>query len=225
MTRPLRAAVFASGGGTNLQALLDHATDDAAWRVGLVLSNRPDAGALVRAEDAGVPRAVVAPEPGVDVEARMLAALHEHDIDFVLLAGYLRLVPAGVVTRYRGRVVNIHPALLPSFGGKGMYGMNVHRAVLDAGVRVTGPTVHLADEVYDRGRILAQWPVPVRPGDTAEAVAARVLEVEHWLYPRVVDHLVPFWREGRELEPIDLAGDAFRPVGSSSSESQNPNDR
>lgn len=226
MTRPLRAAVFASGGGTNLQALLDHATDDAAWRVGLVLSNRPEAGALARAERAGVPRAVVAHDPDGDpVEARMLAVLNEHEIDFVLLAGYLKLVPAGVVARYRGRVVNIHPALLPSFGGKGMYGVNVHRAVLDAGVRVTGPTVHLADEVYDRGRILAQWPVPVRPGDTAEAVAARVLEVEHWLYPRVVDHLVPLWREGRDVEPVDLAGDAFRPDGVVASESQNLNDR
>lgn len=155
----------------------------------------------------------------------MLAALDRHDIDFVLLAGYLKLVPAGVVTRYRGRIVNIHPALLPSFGGKGMYGMNVHRAVLEAGVRVTGPTVHLADEVYDRGRILAQWPVPVRPGDTAEAVAARVLEVEHWLYPRVVDHLVPFWREGRDVEPADLAGGAFRPDAAAVSESQNLNDK
>lgn len=223
MTRPLRAAVFASGGGTNLQALLDHATDDATWRVGLVLSNRPDAGALARAERAGVPRAVVAQEPdGEPVEARMLAALDRHDIDFVLLAGYLKLVPAGVVTRYRGRIVNIHPALLPSFGGKGMYGMNVHRAVLESGVLVTGPTVHLADEVYDRGRILAQWPVPVRSNDTAEAVAARVLEVEHWLYPRVVDHLVPFWRQGRDVEPVDLAGEAFRPDGAAASESQNP---
>lgn len=226
MTPPLRAAVFASGGGTNLQALLDHATDDAAWRVALVLSNRPDAGALARAERAGVPRAVVAHDPdGEPVEARMLAALDEHDIDFVLLAGYLKLVPAGVVTRYRGRIVNIHPALLPSFGGKGMYGMNVHRAVLESGVRVTGPTVHLADEVYDRGRILAQWPVPVRPNDTAEAVAARVLEVEHWLYPRVVDHLVPFWRQGRDVEPVDLAGDMFRPDAAAASESQNLNDR
>lgn len=220
MTRPLRAAIFASGGGTNLQALLDHATVDAAWQVGLVLSNRPDAGALARAERAGVPSTVVVHEPDGDpVEARMLAVLDEHEIDFVLLAGYLKLVPAGVVMRYRGRVVNIHPALLPSFGGKGMYGMNVHRAVLDAGVRVTGPTVHLADEVYDRGRILAQWPVPVRWGDTAEAVAARVLEVEHWLYPRVVDHLVLLWREGRDVEPVDLAGDAFRPDRAAASDS------
>jgi phosphoribosylglycinamide formyltransferase 1 len=226
VTRPLRAAVFASGGGTNLQALLDHASDDTGWRVGLVLSNRPDAGALARADRAGVPRAVVAHDSdGASVETRMLAVLDQHDIDFVLLAGYLKLVPAGVVARYHGRIVNIHPALLPSFGGKGMYGMNVHRAVLEAGVRVTGPTVHLADEVYDRGRILAQWPVPVRVGDTAEAVAARVLEVEHWLYPRVVDHLVSFWREGRDVEPADLAGEGFRPSGAAASESQNLNDR
>lgn len=208
MSRPLRAAVFASGGGTNLQALLDHASPD--WEVGLVVSNRPDAGALERASRAGVAREVVGAEPEQPTaEERMLAALEAHAVDFVLLAGYLKLVPAEVVRRYRDRIVNVHPALLPSFGGKGMYGMHVHRAVLESGVRITGPTVHLADEFYDRGRILAQWPVPVKDGDTAEDVAARVLEVEHRLYPRVVDHLVVAWRDGRGSEPLELPGVRF----------------
>lgn len=209
MSRPLRAAVFASGGGTNLQALLDHGSE--GWRVALVLSNRPDAGALERAERAEVATAVVAAvDPaGRTVEDQMLERLEALEIDFVLLAGYLRLVPAGVVQRYRDRIVNIHPALLPSFGGKGMYGIRVHQAVLESGVRLTGPTVHLVDEVYDRGTILAQWPVPVKEGDTPEALAARVLAVEHRLYPRVVDHLVAAWRDGRGSGPLDEPGARF----------------
>lgn len=211
MTELLRAAVFASGGGSNLQALIDHDGRAAGWEVALALSNRPDAGALERAREAGVTRAVLAPsdeEPSLD--ARMLALLAEHDIDFILLAGYLKLVPPGVVEHFRGRLVNIHPALLPAFGGKGMYGMHVHRAVLEAGARLSGPTVHLADEVYDRGRVLAQWPVPVKVDDTADALAARVLQVEHWLYPRVVDHLARLWREGKGAEPWETTGERFR---------------
>jgi formyltetrahydrofolate-dependent phosphoribosylglycinamide formyltransferase len=208
VSRPLRGAVFASGGGTNLQALLDHRVDE--WNVSLVLSNRADAGALARARRAGVAQAVI--ETGSEaraVDEQMLAALEAHDVDFVLLAGYLRLVPGAVVQRYKDRMVNIHPALLPSFGGKGMYGLHVHRAVIESGVRITGPTVHLVDEVYDRGRILAQWPVPVRADDTPESLAGRVLEVEHKLYPRVVDHLVARWSRGRASEPLKESGTRF----------------
>ncbi|MDZ7779426.1 MAG: phosphoribosylglycinamide formyltransferase [Gemmatimonadota bacterium] len=210
MSPPLRAAVFASGGGTNLQSLLDHGAE--AWRVALVVSDRPDAGALRRAGRADVPTVVVPHASGAteDPAGRMLTALAEHDIDFVLLAGYMKLVPAEVVERYTDRIVNVHPALLPSFGGKGMYGIHVHRAVLQAGVRLTGPTVHLVDEVYDRGRIIAQWPVPVKADDTPEDVAARVLRVEHSLYPRVVDHLAAAWRAGRTPGPLDESGAAFR---------------
>jgi formyltetrahydrofolate-dependent phosphoribosylglycinamide formyltransferase len=210
VTSPLRIAVFASGGGTNLQALLDHG--GGGWEVALVLSNRPDAGALQRAERAGVPRGVIVTGPGAAdaTEKGMLAALREHDVDAIALAGYMKLVPAGVVAAYHGRIVNIHPALLPAFGGKGMYGMHVHRAVLESGARVTGATVHLADEVYDRGRIIAQQPVPVKTGDTPEDIAARVLRVEHSLYPRVVDHLTAAWRDGRDPEPLDLPGDEYR---------------
>jgi formyltetrahydrofolate-dependent phosphoribosylglycinamide formyltransferase len=208
---------LASGGGSNLQALLDHGSE--TWQVALVVSDRPGAGALERAARAGVAQAVVAsvaadPEGS---EVRLLSALAEQDVDAVVLAGYLKLVPAGVVRRYAGRIVNIHPELLPAFGGKGMYGIHVHRAVVQAGVRVTGATVHLVDEVYDRGRILAQWPVPVRSGDTPEDVAARVLLVEHQLYPRVVDHLAAAWRAGLPPEPVEESGDVFRLVPSGES--------
>jgi len=210
----LTAAVFASGGGTNLQALLDHDAVEGRWRVGLVVSDRPDAGALERAHAAEVPTRVV-PATGRDaddVARQTLDALRAHEVDLVLLAGYLRLVPAEVVRAFRGRMLNIHPALLPAFGGKGMYGVHVHRAVLEAGARLTGPTVHLVDEVYDRGRILAQWPVPVHAGDTPEALARRVLAVEHRLYPRVVDHLARCVAEGRTPEPLSLEGEGFAPA-------------
>ena len=189
----LRLAVFASGGGSNLQALLDHGADrpDAPARVALVVSDRPGAGALERAERAGVPTRVVPVRgrPDAEVSAETIQALEDAGVELVALAGYLRLVPAPVVRRWAGRMVNIHPALLPAFGGPGMYGARVHQAVLEAGCTVTGASVHLVDEVYDRGRILAQWPVPVLPGDTAERLAARVLRVEHRLYPLAVDAL------------------------------------
>lgn len=183
--RPTRIAVLASGGGSNLQALLDHLrTDEAAGRatVSLVASDRADAGALARATAHDVPCARVAPDDGEE----MLSLLATHGIELVVLAGYLRFVPEVVTRRFHGRIVNVHPALLPSFGGHGMYGIRVHRAVLAAGARISGPTVHFVDEVYDRGPIVAQWPVPVLGGDTPESLAKRVLRAEHALYPRAV---------------------------------------
>lgn len=194
MTTQARIAVFASGGGTNLQSLLDHfnGRESPVARVDLVISNRAGAGALARAERAGVPWRVIDPgatEP-VEVERVTLEALDECRIDLVALAGYLRLVPGAVVERYAGRILNIHPALLPSFGGAGMYGERVHRAVLESGARVSGATVHYVDHRYDEGRIVAQWPVPVMPDDVPHSLAARVLAVEHMLYPAAIESLL-----------------------------------
>ena len=118
--------------------------------------------------------------------AALTRVLREHGVELVVLAGYLKLVPADVVAAFPDRMINIHPALLPAFGGHGMYGPRVHQAVLASGATLSGATVHLVNAEYDRGPILAQWPVPVRPGDTAESLAARVLEVEHRLLPAVV---------------------------------------
>lgn len=178
-----RVAVLASGGGSNLQAILDYlgAQPDAqAMSVALVASDRAAAGALERARHHGVPAmALDATQRGDGLEA----ILDSHAIDYIALAGYLRFIPTGVTHRWRGRIVNVHPSLLPSFGGPGMYGIRVHQAVIDAGVRVTGVTVHFVDEEYDRGPIIAQSPVPVLPGDTPEGLAQRVLAVEHALYP------------------------------------------
>lgn len=179
----MRIAVFASGGGTNLQSLLDAFAQDTHVEIALVISNRPRAGALQRATRAGVATHVlVDPADGPAI----VSLLEEAGIDGVVLAGYLKLIPSEVVARYEERMINIHPALLPAFGGAGMYGERVHRAVLASGATVTGPTVHLVSAEYDRGLILAQWPVPVQHGDTPDTLAARVLAVEHQLLPEVV---------------------------------------
>jgi formyltetrahydrofolate-dependent phosphoribosylglycinamide formyltransferase len=184
-----RIAVLASGGGSNLQAILDHFDrlgEQRAGRVVVVASNRSDAGVLERAARRDIPTATLATDRRPD-GADLSTLLSEHDVDLLVLAGYLKLVPPDVVARFAGRIVNIHPSLLPAFGGEGMYGQRVHRAVIESGARVTGVTVHFVDDVYDRGRIIAQWPVPVFGSDDAHTLAARVLRVEHIVYPRVVD--------------------------------------
>ncbi len=182
----MRLAVFASGGGTNFQAILDAvARGDLPATVALCLSNKADAGALARARRHGVPTVVLDPadfETEAAYVAALQASLAAHGVNFVALAGYMKKIPAAVVRAFRGRMLNVHPALLPAFGGRGMYGRKVHEAVLAYGVRWTGATVHLVDEDYDTGPIVLQEPVPVQPGDTPETLAARVLEVEHRLY-------------------------------------------
>ena len=188
MTRT-RIAVLASGGGSNLQAILDHLAALGETRGGdvvLVASNRPDAGALARAERAGIPH-VVLRSPHAPDGHEVGAVLAAHHVQLVALAGYMRLVPPEVTVAYRGRMLNVHPALLPDFGGPGMYGPRVHRAVLQARAALSGPSVHFVDEVYDHGAVIAQWPVPVLPHDDEHTLAARVLRAEHLLYPRVVD--------------------------------------
>ena len=189
----LRLAVFASGGGSNLQAIIDRFNSkpqsELPVRVALVISDRADAGALARARAAGIEamHIQVSGRPADLSTREMLAALEFADIDMIALAGYLRLVPSAIIKRFPERIVNIHPAMLPYFGGKGMYGMNVHRAVLESGMPFSGATVHYVSDNYDEGDIIAQWAVPVLPDDTAEALAARVLEVEHVLYPAVIE--------------------------------------
>jgi len=179
----MRVAVAVSGRGSNLEALLHALGPGAPARVVLVLSNRAEAGALDRARAHSVP-AEVLPDPSDPAD--WLDRLTRYRVDLLVLAGYLRLVPAAVIARYRDRILNVHPALLPAFGGRGMYGRRVHEAVLASGARESGATVHLVDEVYDRGAILAQGRVPVLPDDTPDRLAARVLAVEHRLLPAAV---------------------------------------
>ena len=209
----LSVAVFASGSGSNLQAILDYHAGLKAppWRVELVVSDRKGAKALRRARLAGIACRFlpVAGRPTAAVAAEMLEVLRSANTEFVALAGYLRLIPAKVVAAFRDRIVNIHPALLPAFGGKGMYGTRVHGAVLAAGARGTGPPLPPGDEEYARGRVIAQWPVPVLAGDTPRALAARVLRVEHLLYPRVVDHWSRALAADREPTPFSPPGTGF----------------
>ena len=210
-----RIAVLASGTGSNLQALLQHfgeLGDGRAGDVVLVASNRADAGAFAHARAAGIETAVIA-DAGSDLDETLTA----RSIDLVVLAGYLKFVPVAVTRRFAGRMVNVHPALLPQFGGPGMYGRRVHQAVLDARAAASGPTVHFVDEIYDHGPMIAQWRVPVRPTDDERTLAARVLRAEHLLLPRVVQALAagqirlapdgrvdpPFVLDPASLPPLD----------------------
>jgi formyltetrahydrofolate-dependent phosphoribosylglycinamide formyltransferase len=182
-----RIVVLASGGGSNLQAILQHFDAlgaDAPARVVLVASDRADALALERARRRDITTADL---PRTAPESAIERLLGDVDADLIVLAGYLRLVPASVVRRWNGRMLNIHPALLPAFGGHGLYGHRVHEAVIAAGARISGATVHFVNEQFDRGAIIAQWPVPVPDGDTPDALAERVLRVEHRLYPWCID--------------------------------------
>ncbi|MEM6645278.1 MAG: phosphoribosylglycinamide formyltransferase [Bacteroidota bacterium] len=187
----MRLAVFASGGGSNFQSIIDAVQrgDLPQTELGLCVSNKPQAGALQRAATHNIPTAVLRAD-AFDAEAAytdaLLDVLQTHRIDFVALAGYMRKVPSAVVAAYADRMVNIHPSLLPAFGGQGLYGRRVHKAVLAAGVRWTGATVHLVDDDYDTGPIVVQEPVIVEQADTPETLAARVLQTEHRLYPQAL---------------------------------------
>lgn len=182
-----RIAVFASGGGSNLGALLEYLEslgDARSADVALVISDRAGAHALERARQRDIATLALADHS----DGRSICdALSEARIDLVVLAGYLKLLPAEVVAAWSRRIVNVHPGPLPRFGGHGMYGRRVHEAVLAAGESRTAVSVHFVDEEFDRGPVIAQWPVEIAPGDTAESLAERVLRAEHVVYPRVVD--------------------------------------
>ncbi|MEO7368921.1 MAG: phosphoribosylglycinamide formyltransferase [Gemmatimonadaceae bacterium] len=182
-----RIAVLASGTGTNLQAIIDYnATlgSLASGAVVLVGSNRKSAGALDRARAEGIPAELF---DASDDGTALRALLKGYSIDLVVLAGYLKHLPPMVIAAYHARMVNIHPGLIPEFGGAGMYGDRVHTAVIASGTKYTGVSVHFVDDEFDHGPLIAQWRIPVHPGDTPEALAARVLEVEHKVYPPIVD--------------------------------------
>ena len=181
-----RIAVLASGGGTNLEAILDHFSaigDAVTGEVVLVGSNRAGAGALDRGRAAHI-ESVVFDSTSEDALKRLLTG---HRVELVVLAGYLRLIPPGVIAQYRGRMINVHPGPLPRFGGAGMYGVRVHEAVLAARMTESAVTIHMVTERYDEGEHLAVWPVPVHVDDTPATLASRVLAVEHLVLPRIVD--------------------------------------
>lgn len=185
-----RIGVFASGGGSNLQALMDRIrSGELPADLAFVLSNNSKSGALAKGKAFGCRAFHVSgfSEGGEDkAAARMASIVKESGIDLLVLAGYMKLVPEAVHALLKNRILNIHPALLPSFGGAGMYGHHVHEAVVKRGCQFTGVTIHMVNAAYDEGQILLQRIVPVAPGSTAEAVAADVLESEHAHYWQVV---------------------------------------
>ena len=193
MLRRIRAAVLVSGGGTNLQAIIDAS---AAGKIrhaelSLVAASNPDAFALVRAERANIPTAVVARKSYADAasfERELLRVLDEHGIELIVLAGFMTILSADFIRHYENRIINVHPSLIPSFCGKGFYGLRVHEAALDYGVKVTGATVHFVNEIPDGGAIIAQKSVAIRKNDTPETLQRRVMEQAEWkLLPRALE--------------------------------------
>jgi phosphoribosylglycinamide formyltransferase-1 len=184
-----RIAIFASGGGSNARKIMERFQHHPDIRVALVVSNKRDAGVLAIAAEFGVDTLVINRLYFYETEA-LLGELRARAVDFVVLAGFLWLAPAYLVAAYPRRILNIHPALLPKYGGKGMYGRHVHEAVKAAGETETGMTIHYVNERYDEGNILFQATCPVLPEDTPETIAHNVLALEHRYYPEVVERLV-----------------------------------
>ncbi len=208
----LTLCVFVSGRGSNLAALIEAirlGRLDA--RIALVISNKAEAGALALARANAITALHLSPAQFTSEEAyssSLLGLLEEHGVGLIVLAGYLKKIPAAVIQHYRHRILNIHPALLPAFGGKGMYGHHVHEAVLDYGCKVSGATVHIVDSDYDTGAPVLQQCVPVLEDDTPERLAARVLETEHEILPRAVQLFAEgrVWIEGRRVTILAKGG-------------------
>ena len=199
-----RIAVLVSGGGTNLQALIDARDREELpdGELALVVSNNAEAYALRRAEAAGIPAAVCLRGKGEGreaFEARLLEILEANHIQMLVLAGFMAILSAGFVARYPDAIINVHPSLIPSFCGEGFYGLRVHRAALDYGVKVTGATVHYVNEIPDGGRIIAQKAVEIKPGDTPETLQRRVMEQAEWkLLPQAAQQVAKELRKRSE---------------------------
>jgi formyltetrahydrofolate-dependent phosphoribosylglycinamide formyltransferase len=196
-SRQIHLAVFASGAGSNAQKIINHFRQHPIIRVGLIVCNNPGAGVLGIASRESIPGLLIDKEKFFRGDA-YLPELRQRGIDFIVLAGFLWKLPNSLVAAFRHRIVNIHPALLPKFGGKGMYGNNVHTAVLAAGEKESGITIHYVDEVYDHGDIILQVKCPVLSGDTPEALAQRIHALEHEHYPPTIERLANAAGRGRE---------------------------
>ena len=182
-------AVLASGSGTNAENIIRYFREKGSACVALVLTNRQNAFVLERAKGLGVPCVWFAKSDWESGEL-VLSTLREHDIDFVVLAGFLARVPDNILHAYPNKMINIHPSLLPKFGGKGMYGDRVHEAVIASGEKESGITIHYTNEHYDEGGIICQQKCPVLPGDTPEELAQRIHRLEYEYYPKVIEELV-----------------------------------
>lgn len=182
-------AIFVSGSGTNCENIIRHFTDSKNVKIALVLSNRSDAYALVRAEKYNIPT-VVLPKTDFYKEDQLLGLMQTYAIDFIVLAGFLLMIPDFLIHAYNRRMVNLHPALLPKFGGKGMYGHHVHEAVKAAGETETGMTVHWVSSICDGGEIIAQYRTPINPEDTPDDIAAKEHILEQKYFPKVIEQVL-----------------------------------
>lgn len=189
MMKKVNVAVFVSGGGTNCENLITYFKDSEQVNIALVISNKADAYALVRAERHGVPTAVV-PKVELHDEQKLLSLLRNYDIQFIVLAGFLPLIPDYLINAFPKRIINLHPALLPKFGGKGMWGHHVHEAVKAAGETETGMTVHYVTPVCDGGEIIAQFRVSLSPSDSVDDIAEKEHLLEMQYFPNVVEKVL-----------------------------------
>ena len=184
-----KIAIFVSGSGTNCENIIKYFADSQVAEVAVVISNRSDAYALVRARNNGIPAEIVT-KSGFEDESAVLGLLKKYSVDFIVLAGFLLKIPDYLVEAYSGRMINLHPALLPKFGGKGMYGMRVHQAVVAAGDTESGITIHFINDRYDEGQVVFQARCPVAPTDTPEDVATKVHALEYAHYPAVIERVL-----------------------------------
>jgi len=187
--RPIRIAILASGSGSNAENIFNYFSQREDIQISLIISNKAEAYVLQRAERLGVPSFFMSKSELSDTDS-VLSVFRKYSIDFVVLAGYLLRIPDGLIKTYPNRIINIHPALLPKFGGKGMYGEKVHRTVVESGERESGITIHYVNENYDEGSIVFQAKCPVLEEDTPDEVAKRVHELEYKHYPSVIDQII-----------------------------------
>ena len=185
----IRLAIFGSGGGSNAQAIIDYFSSHEDVDVSLIVSNRKKAFILDRASIENIPAAYISKD-SFNTNQGVIKILEEYEIDFIILAGFLLLVPPYLVEKFPNKILNIHPALLPKYGGKGMYGMNVHRAVYEAKDDKSGITIHYVNEHYDEGNIIAQFKVALEVEDQAEVIAKKVLALEHKHYPQIIEKVI-----------------------------------
>ena len=185
-----RIAIFASGSGSNAQKIAEYFKNHPTIEVALVVSNKADAGVLDIAKSFGIETYVIPSKAEFTQTETLLQELYVSQIDFIVLAGFLWLIPEYLIEAYPSRIVNIHPALLPKYGGKGMHGMHVHHAVVAAGEKESGITIHYVDKVYDNGEHLFQATVPVEPGDTPEVIQQKVLVLEHTNFAQVIEKVL-----------------------------------
>jgi len=190
--KKINIALFASGKGSNVQRIIEYFNNHSLVAVKLVISNNPEAGVLQIAKDAGIPTLIIENDRFKNRDG-YLPLLQEAGISWLVLAGFLWKIPPVLINAYPRRIVNIHPALLPQYGGKGMYGEKVHAAVLAAGEKLSGITIHYADEEYDHGPAIFQTTCPVEPGETAATLAAKIQRLEHRHYPEVLEKLFRGW--------------------------------